>query len=94
MKKKILIDELSWEELKTHIKNLEKRICNAIKSFLSAKDKVKETYLTRKDVCEMLKIDLGTLRNWTKRGKLHKLKIGNRVYYKLSQIDQALIPVK
>ena len=93
MKKKILIDELSWEELSTHFQEMEQRICNAIKSKPTAKEKVKETYLTRVEVCEMLKINLGTLRNWSKKGKLQKHKLGDRVYYKLSQINEALTAV-
>jgi excisionase family DNA binding protein len=93
MKKKIIVDELSWEELDTRFHEMEQRMFKAFKSELSRKQKVEEVYLERKEVCELLKIDLGTLRNWTKKGKLQKYKIGNRVYYKLSQLDKALIKI-
>jgi len=52
-----------------------------------------EQYLTRKEVKELLKIDLSTLWSWTKRGKLKSYGIGNRIYYKRSEIEENLIPI-
>ena len=48
-------------------------------------------YLTRKEVAELLKCDLSTIHNWTKRGKLSAYYLGDRVYYKRSEIDSALV---
>lgn len=48
-------------------------------------------YLTRSEVAEMLKIDLSTLFNWTKKGKLKAHGIGARVYYKRSEIESAIV---
>ena len=50
-------------------------------------------YLTRIEVTDLLKIDLSTLHNWTKKGKLKAYGIGNRVYYKREEIYQSLIPL-
>ena len=47
-------------------------------------------YLTRSEVCELLKIDLSTLYRWTKKGDLKAYGIGNRVYYKLNEVEQKL----
>ena len=47
-------------------------------------------YLTRSDMAQMLKIDLSTLHNWTKKGKLRSYALGNRVYYKRHEVDAAL----
>jgi len=47
-------------------------------------------YLTRTEVCKLLKIDLSTLHRWTKSGKLNAYGIGNRVYYKRSEIESYL----
>lgn len=44
-------------------------------------------YLTRAEVCELLKVDLSTLYRWTKSQKLTAYGIGNRVYYKRSEIE-------
>jgi len=50
-------------------------------------------YLTRNQVKEMLDVDLSTIHNWTKRGKLKAYGIGNRVYYKRSEIEKAIVPL-
>ena len=51
-------------------------------------------YLTRKEVAELLKCDLGTVNNWTKKGKLVKHCIGNRTYYKRSEVEAAIKEIK
>lgn len=47
--------------------------------------------LTRTEACELLKINSSTLWHWTKKGKLTCLGIGNRRYYKKSEIMESLI---
>lgn len=47
-------------------------------------------YLTRNEVCEILKIDLSTLWRWQKNGTLQGYSLNNRVYFKRSEIDEAL----
>lgn len=49
-------------------------------------------YLTRTEVAEMLKCDLSTIHNWTKKGKLIPYGIGNRVYYKRNEVEAVLVP--
>jgi hypothetical protein len=51
-------------------------------------------WLTRHEVAELLKCDISTVHNWTKRGKLTKYCIGDRTYYKRSDIEKSLIPIK
>lgn len=51
-------------------------------------------FLTRNEVKELLKIDLSTVHNWTKRGKLKAYGIAGRIYYKRSEVEQALTPLK
>lgn len=53
----------------------------------------RDTYLTRHEVSEMLKCDLSTVHNWTKSGKLKAYGIGNRVYYKLPEIEADMVPL-
>lgn len=50
--------------------------------------------LTRKEAAEYLKVDLSTLWNWSKKGILPSYGIGNRVYYKRSEIEDALVKLK
>ncbi len=47
--------------------------------------------LTRNEATEFLKCNLGTLHNWVKKGKLIPYGIGNRVYFKRSDIENALV---
>ena len=53
--------------------------------------KTPETYLTRKETAELLKVDLSSLHNWKHKGKLNPVAIGGRVLYKRSDIEKALI---
>ncbi len=50
-------------------------------------------YLTRQQTAELLNIDLSTLHNWTKKGKLNAYGIGYRVYYKRHEVENALIKI-
>lgn len=47
-------------------------------------------YLTRSEVCKLLKIDLSSLHRWRKEGKIPSYGIGNRVYFKRSEVDQII----
>jgi predicted DNA-binding transcriptional regulator AlpA len=47
--------------------------------------------LTRNEVAELLKCDLSTIWLWCKKGKLVPYGIGNRIYFKRSEIELALI---
>lgn len=50
-----------------------------------------EEYLTRDEVCKLLKINLTTLWRWTKeKAFAPSYEVGNRVYYKRSEIESYL----
>jgi len=46
-----------------------------------------EEYLTRQEIAKKFKVDLSTIHNWVKRGLLKPHCIGNRVYFKKSEIE-------
>ena len=50
-------------------------------------------YLTRNEVRDLLQCNLSTVHNLTKRGKLQAYGIGSRVYYKRSEVEQAIKPL-
>ncbi|MEZ4840658.1 MAG: helix-turn-helix domain-containing protein [Flavobacteriaceae bacterium] len=77
------LGEIISENVKTQLEELKREL------------QLKETdiYFTRNEVAEMLKIDLSTLYNWTKQGKLKSVGISGRVYYRKQDIDQALIKI-
>ena len=46
--------------------------------------------LTRKETAKLLCISLPTLHDWTKTGTVKAHRIGNRVLYKLEEVNEAL----
>lgn len=50
-------------------------------------------YLTRQQVAKMFDVDLSTIHNWCKSGKLKPLGLGSRVYFLRSDIEASLIPL-
>ena len=50
-------------------------------------------YLTRHEVKKLLNVDLSTIWNWQKKGKLKAYGIGSRVYYKRHEVEQSIKPL-
>lgn len=51
-------------------------------------------FLTRTEVRDLLDVDLSTIHNWTKRGKLKAYGIAGRVYYKRAEVEEAIKPLE
>lgn len=51
-------------------------------------------YLTRMEVSKLLKIDISSVHNWTKKGILNRYGVAGRIYYKRQEIEDCLIPLK
>lgn len=49
--------------------------------------------LTRAEASYLLKINITTLHNWTKKGKIIAYGIGNRVYYKRGELMGSLVRI-
>ena len=49
--------------------------------------------LTRAEASNLLKINITTLHNWTKKGNIIAYGIGNRVYYKRGELMGSLIRI-
>ena len=47
-------------------------------------------YLTRKQVCDLLKISLSTLHYYSKDGTLQSYRIGGRILYKGAEVQNAI----
>lgn len=56
--------------------------------------KKNDEYLTREQTAELLNVDLSTLWHWKKKEILIPYGVGNRVYYKRSDIDKAMVQLK
>ena len=55
--------------------------------------KSSQNLLTREEVSKLFKCDLSTIHNWTKKGLLKSYGMNGRVYYKMHEIECALIPI-
>ena len=52
-----------------------------------------EELLSRAEACGLLKVNLTTLWNWTKKRKIIAYGIGNRVYYKRAELMERLVRI-
>mgnify|MGYP003717000603 FL=1 len=58
------------------------------------KEKKPLTLLTRKETAKLLCISLPTLHDWTKTGIIKAHRIGNRVLYKLEEVNDSLSEIR
>ena len=89
MKNATLLHEISRDELLTLFEEIKSQLVE-LKQNLEPKKP--NEYLTRLETAELLKCDISTIHNWTKKGKLRPYGIGNRVYYMRSEVEASLIP--
>jgi len=83
--------QVSPEQLQSEItKGVKIQLDEFLKHF---KPKQPNDYLTRKDVADMFGVDLSTIANWQKNGKLKPYGIGGRVYFLRSDIEASLTPL-
>ncbi|MEP3838895.1 MAG: helix-turn-helix domain-containing protein [Algibacter sp.] len=72
------------EGVKTQLQDLKKHF----------QPKEPNEYLTRVEVAKLLKIDLSSVHNWTKKEILTSYQIGGRVYYKRAEVENAIVQLK
>lgn len=92
MEKELRVQSTTTEELITELRSRWKEDLENLRIDLQPKST--EEYLTRNEVSQMLKVDLSTVHNWTKEGKLRRYGIGKRIYYKRSEIESALVEIR
>ena len=92
MENSVLIEKVSQAQLIDAINQAVQDQFEELKQELH-KVRDQEELLTRKEAANLLKIDSSTLWHWTKKGKLPSYGIGNRVYYKRSEIMESLVRV-
>ena len=74
------------------INELKTQLIPEIKKQLAEEFQPKQAteYLTRDEVCQLLKIDLSTLHRWRKNNTINSYGLGNRVYFKRCEVDQLI----
>lgn len=72
------------------------RIENLLNNKAEIKDNEKQhlEWVTRQKVAQMFDVDISTVHNWSVKGKIKPYGIGNRVYYKRHELDEALISIR
>ena len=77
------------EEFKNEIlTGIQKQLENFSKNF---KPKEPTLWITRKEVAELLGVSLVTIHTWTQENIIHAYKIGTRVRFKKSEIENILL---
>ncbi|PHR46513.1 MAG: DNA-binding protein [Fluviicola sp.] len=88
--------ELDLQELVSCLNRIEQRLVKLEEqsSKESSSTKSLEELLSRKEVANYFKVNISTVRNWTKQGILKKYGVGDRVYYKRTEIEEVLTEIK
>lgn len=68
--------------------DLENVVQNAVNRLLEKRENKPEVYLSAEETAKRLKVDRSTLWRWNKEGYLISNKVGNKVRYKLSDIER------
>lgn len=83
--------QVSPEQLQSEItKGVKTHLDEFLKHFTP---KNPEDYLTRQQVAQMFGVDISSIHNWCKNGKLKPYGLGGRVYFKRSDIEASLTPL-
>ena len=70
------------------IELIKQELINLKKSF---QPKEPTEFLTRQEVASLLKIDLSSVHNWTKKKILQSYQCSGRVYYKRKEVENAIV---
>lgn len=82
--------EISQENLQAVANQISHNVCSNIRDVLSSIDKPNE-YLSANDICKRFGITKPTVYEWRDRGILIARKLGARVYYRMDEIEGAMI---
>ncbi|WP_167613465.1 helix-turn-helix domain-containing protein [Maribellus sediminis] len=74
------------------IDELEERISKAVQSSLKT-PKEAEEFIPRKELAAKLGVTLPTIDQWRREGRIKAYAIDRKVYFKRSEIEQAMKPV-
>ena len=87
---KIILEGTTEESLVGKIKMAIREVLGENKEAPEPEDKL----LTVTETSRLLKIDRTALWKWTKQGKLKRYGMGNRVYYKKSEVLESITSLK
>lgn len=89
------MNNLKFEDLPRAAERIYEKLCKIEEELETLKEirpiRDPDRFLTRKEAAELLKVSLPTLHRWTKLRKITAHGIGNKVLYKLSELEESLI---
>lgn len=86
------IESIEADELLNRLERIESAITAlSYKPQSRATDITQSEYITRREVANLFKITLTTVHDWTRKGILQAYKIGNKVFYKRFEVENALV---
>lgn len=91
MKSAIMLHNLTPEDLEELIRKVVSEQLEAFRKNTSTENL--DELLTRAEACTLLKINMTTLWNWSKKGRIISYGIGNRVYYKRGEFMNSLVRI-
>jgi excisionase family DNA binding protein len=89
--RKVILTELTTEELKSMIDDSVIQAYQRMKSWEEAK---KESLLSRQEAASLIGVSLPTLSEYTKTGKVKGYRLGGRIKYKKSELLVAMTAVE
>jgi hypothetical protein len=89
----ILLHNISSEEFFSKLNELKKELSEKIPNPQHVEPD-KEELMTPEEVAIFFKRHKDTIENWTKKGYLIKYGIGRAIYYKRSEVESAIVPLK
>ncbi len=88
------MNELKFEDLPKAMETILEKLSTLVVELESIKQNFRPKepieLLTREETAKYLKVSLTTLWHWSKKGILKSYGIGNRVYYKRSEVEASL----
>lgn len=91
MENAILLHNFSPMDLEELIRKVVNEQLEVFRKNLSTENP--DELLSRAEACNLLKVNLTTLWNWSKKGKIIAYGIGNRVYYKRAELLERLVRI-
>ena len=94
MQTKVLqIESIEAVDLLTRLDRMEKAISEiaSVNPPIAHKNTGATDYLTRREVADKFRISIVTVHDWTRKGIIQAYKIGNRVFYKPTEVENALV---
>lgn len=86
MLQKIVLQELTFEDLINGILDVFNK--QTTKKEVVHKNDLK--LFTREETAKLFSVSLPTINNWTKKGVINAITVGNRVYYSKTEIDRVI----